>query len=86
MRNERFVIHKANMQSGSINLSIPFKPKRAVTVERKFTGWIYGLAEVTSVLQKYSGKYARYAKPGRINEIISAAESSPRKRAGRESV
>jgi len=68
--------YKANMQSGSINLSIPFKPKRAVTVERKFTGWIYGLAEVACALHKYSGKYVRYAKPGRINEIISAAESS----------
>jgi len=35
-------------------------------------------------LHEYAGgKYAGYAKLGRINEIISAAESSPRECAGR---
>lgn len=77
MWNERFVIQNKHAILCSINLSIPSKPKRAVIAERKFPMDLW----VVSSLHEYSQKCSRYAKLGQINEIISAAKSSPRKRA-----
>lgn len=74
MRNKRFVI-----QSKHAALFNKFKHSlqtktRCVTVERKFSMDLWA-CRMLSHCTNAGEKCARYAKLGRINEIISAAES-----------